>query len=164
MKKTLLLLAVTIACGSAYANDPNIEQEGNKTTVKREACLLNGGSVTDEDYRYFICSGGKYDGIITNGPVAEKASCALEISAAKDLLQADGTPKDESDTEMYLYYSNTSLAICKGLAQEGKWNSLVSMLDSGKKVCKEAQQGNSDIYLASCNLKVADVAAQALGQ
>ncbi len=75
--KTLffVMLASIIFVSPAEAGrkkkDPNLDYEGHKVMVKRAACLGHGGAVTEEDKRYFLCEGGKYDGYITSGPAED---------------------------------------------------------------------------------------------
>lgn len=72
---TLFLTSIIFVSTSAEAAkkkkaDPNLYKEGNKVLVKRDACLSFGGYI-EEDKRYFVCTDGKYDGYITQGPAEE---------------------------------------------------------------------------------------------
>lgn len=140
-------------------NDSNLEREGDRVTVKRSACLAYGGHVTDDDKRYFICTDGKYNGYITAGP-AVAPSCNVLVGVAKDLVGQDGTVEDEAQ-----FVQATSDALSACLAGAKNWSSLKKTIQSAKKSCDEsANQGQSDLYRATCYLKAADLATFVLGQ
>lgn len=145
--------------GSDRNSDPNIEQEGNMYTVKRNACLAYGGHVSDNDKRYYICEDGKYDGMITAGP-ATAASCNIQVSNVKALVGKDGTVANE---EQFAKAASLALDACEKGAQN--WNSLKVTIKAARKACNEsADQGLSSLYRGTCFLKAADLATFILGQ
>lgn len=161
-------LAITVSLSSAFAgggsvgsdkNDPNLEQDGPTYTVKRDACLNYGGQVTDDDKRYYICEGGRYDGYITAGPVTHVV-CNVQVANTKKLVKKDGTVADE---EEFLRGASASLIICEKTAKD--WASVKQTLKLAKKSCDEsADQGMSALYRGVCYLKAAELATFTLGQ
>jgi hypothetical protein len=86
--------------------------------------------------------------------------CADSQAEAEQLLGEDGFP---TDVKAFLTATENTLATCRTLAKDGKWKDLVTVIDKGAKVCRDAQQGNTDAYLGYCYLKVASVASWVTG-
>jgi hypothetical protein len=149
---TIAIMA-SFLCATAQAADPNIETEGNMTTVKRAACLSNGGSV-GSDKRYFICEGGKYDGIITEGPASTKATCAGTAETARAMIAQYGTPDDAKK-----FNDTVALALKACRSETGEVEELTQLLDAGKAACSSStnRTQRSEAVLGTCELKVIDI-------
>jgi hypothetical protein len=154
MKNIFLSSLLTIMFSmTAFAGDID-NTDPAKPVVKRSACIKNGGSVTDDDKRYFICDGGKYDGMITAGPAA---NCAQKVDATQELYKAAQEKSPELDEEL-LESATAALDACRTKAVDGQWASLQSTLKNAKKACDEgANQGMSQFYRGSCYLKAAEL-------
>ncbi|MBY0451755.1 MAG: hypothetical protein K2P92_01885 [Bdellovibrionaceae bacterium] len=86
--------------------------------------------------------------------------CSDSHAEAEQLLGEDGFP---TDVDAFLIASSNALSTCRTLAKNGKWKDLVTVIDKGAKVCQDAQQGNSEVYIGYCYLKVAAVASWVTG-
>jgi len=115
MKKTLFTLTlISLSAVANAASDPNVSQEGNRSLVKRGACLAYGGHVTT-DKRYFICEDGKYDGYMTSGP--KSGACQNLLVSARVWPQINRYRQELKAGELSVLEYNDLVGGESGLAQ-----------------------------------------------
>ena len=145
----------------ANNEDPNLEVEGQTTSVNRQACIDHGGQVSQEDKRYFVCSGGKYNGVITSGPISFR-SCGEETARVQKMVLEDGSVENEDD---FLNSATLALSVCISAAQSGNWKTLMYGLTKIKKSCDQSSdQGQSSLYRGTCYLKASELGTFILGR
>lgn len=171
MKKFFMISVLAMmSMSSAFAGggtvgsdkeDSNLEREGNRVTVKRNACLAYGGHVSDDDKRYFICTDGKYDGYITSGP-AVGPSCNIQVASTKAHIDQYGGVNNEAQ---FLGAATEALKACLKSAKKLNRAVTVQTIELAKKSCDESgDQGLSQLYRGTCYLKAADLATFILGE
>ena len=168
MKKIILMALVSLSF-NAFASKPKggsdvgnavdssavVSFEEGKAIVQRGACLTNGGIVSDQDKRYILCEGGKYDGYLTVGPAVAKASCNLESEYTKDMLDKNGNVDDES---IFLQMGQSTVAVCA--AQASDFSSLKDTIQKAKQSCDAiANQGQSILFRGLCYQKIGELAS-----
>lgn len=86
-------------------------------------------------------------------------ACEKEVASAKELIGNDGLVKNE---KQFVEATSEALIACKKQIQSNP--SLRQFAELGMVNCKNSQeQGQSDLYLGHCYLKVADATSWLLG-
>lgn len=90
------------------------------------------------------------------------SECSLPIARAQELLDASGGAEDETK---FLQASRAAIEACDQVVVAANWSSLQDVVRRGKRACLESYlQGNSQLHLGHCYLKVADVVSFVTGK
>lgn len=81
------------------------------------------------------------------------SACEIGINSAREMIQSDGTVADEK-----VFLEAATIALYKCAEQAEGNDDLFAVAALGEHSCRvSAAQGQSDMYLGYCLLKVADV-------